>query len=88
MIKELPKPGYARVRFNYNLYKNFKLEIQVLYYSRSWDAYWCYDIVSLIRSELYRAYANRDNYKVVKWNELYMYVPDYFLELFEDLEVI
>lgn len=85
MLKPTPDPGTARVKFNYSLYKTFKLEVRVLYYKRAWDAYWCYDIIPLIKSEIYRAYADRDNYKVVKWDELYMYVPDYFLELFEDL---
>lgn len=80
-----PKPGTKRVEFNYGLYKKLKSEVRVFYYRQAWDAYWCYDIIPLIKNEIYRAYANRDNYKVVKWDELYMYVPDYFLELFEDL---
>lgn len=88
MLKPTPNPGTARVKFNYSLYKIFKLEARVLYYSQAWSYYWCYDIIPLITKGTYRAYADRDHYKLVDENQLYMYVPDYFLELFEDLEVI
>ncbi len=89
MIRATPDPGTARVKFSYSLYKIFKSEVRVLYYKRAWDAYWCYNIIPLVKSGItYRAYANRDNYKLVIDTQLYMYVPDYFLELFEDLEVI
>lgn len=86
MIRETPKPGTKRVKFNYSLYKIFKSEVRVLYYKRAWDAYWCYDIIPLTKSGItYRAYANRDNYKLVIDTQLYMYVPEYLFELFEDL---
>ena len=88
MLKPTPNPVTARVKFNYSLYKTFKLEVRVLYYKQAWNAYWCYDIIPLITKGTYRAYADRDHYKLVDESQLYMYVPDYFLELFEDLEVI
>ena len=48
MLKPTPNPGTARVKFNYSLYKIFKLEARVLYYSQAWSYYWCYDIIPLI----------------------------------------
>lgn len=85
MVRATPKPGIKRVKFNYNLYKKLKSEVRVLYYLRPWNGFWCYDIIPLIKDGTYRAYANRDNYKLVSEAQLYMYVPEYLFELFEDL---
>lgn len=85
MIRSTPKPGTKRIKFNYNLYKKLRSEVSVLYYVRPWEGFWCQNILPLVKKGTYRAYANRDHYKLVSDSQLYMYVPEYFLELFEDL---
>jgi hypothetical protein len=82
----LADPGTARVKFNYNLYKIFRSEIRVLYYNRTWKYYWCYKLLPLIVKGTYRAYSNNDYYEIADEDQLYMYVPEYFLELFTDVE--
>lgn len=85
MIHKTPNLGTKRVKFNYKLYQTFKSEVRTLYYIRPWEGFWCQDIFPLIKEGTYRAYANRNHYKLVDENQLYMFVPEYFLELFEDL---
>ena len=71
-------------KINYRIYKEFKSNVEV--YCPTYN-YWCSNILPL-GSGMYMAYYDyTNNYNIVSEEELFMYVPEYLLELFTDLKV-
>ena len=76
----------VRIRLNVKLYKAFRLSGEVQVFSRKSRRVPYYDILELGKRAC-RAYVGREGYYYVfRPEELYMEVPEYFLEIFEDLE--
>lgn len=82
----------VRVGFNFKIYKNFKDEIEV----GDWACRTVLNVEDVGQGEFKITY-DRIKYskidkdyieQVVSRGCLYMYVPDYFLEIFEDLEKV
>ena len=69
-------------KINYKLYKEFKSEIEI--YCHTYG-YWCSDII-LLEPGHYIVFGYGGYNSVVCEEDLSMYVPKYFLELFTDLK--